>query len=656
MTSISSRGNMWPRFTIIAAIVVALVAAAGVVWVSTVGGFGSSKGALAGDYDPATYQPDFIGPQETDGFGSGEDVKEDYVLITVPDSDADQIREDNPDAKLVMPGNGGDAVVGVPADQAPALEERYGDDAITDNTPIVSFDTFTEQSPPSWGLDRIDQASLPLDGNYRFQSSGSGITVYVIDTGINTAHRAFSGRIQTGFSTVNDGRGVDDCNGHGTHVAGTAMGSSFGVAQSATVVPVRVLNCEGAGFASDVVAGVNWIVSTHPGGPAVINMSLGGPFSSALNTAVEQAVSRGFIVVAAAGNSGSDACSVSPVSARGVIGVGASTQSDSFASFSNFGSCVDTVAPGTGIVSAWVGSGGSSASLSGTSMAAPHVAGMAARLMQANPGIGASGVLQTLSGSQPEEGVANLPSGTGSLLAAWEEVPRDEELAEEELDEEELPEEELADGGPPEGVGRDMAPGRQLAPGLNREDGPPGLNRDNGPPGLNQNGANPGEAARAQAPGQVVRLTITQQSDGQIMVRWPQLDPAPTEILVSWQIRGTQSSEQDVIVSGTTRDVVISGLRAQTPYVVTVVALNVNGSSIVRGRAATETVILQAPAANNPPQPAPNPGPPPQVPAPAQPPAQTPGPSRPRPPAPEESAEELEVEEGSSPGRGRGRG
>jgi hypothetical protein len=640
--------HLGARFTIIAAVVCSLLAVAGIVWHQATGGFGGSQGAQAGTEDPGTYVPELIAPQETDGFGAGDEIKEDYVLITVPGAEAEAIREVIPDAKLIMPGNGGDAVIGVPSSEAPALEERFGDDAVVDNTPVTSFDTVTEQTPPSWGLDRIDQASLPLDGTYRFQTSGSGITVYVVDTGINTSHRSFSGRIQTGFSAVNDGRGVEDCNGHGSHVAGTAIGGGFGVAQSARVVPVRVLNCDGGGFASDVIAGVNWIVSTHPGGPAVINMSLGGTLSSALNSAVEQAVSRGFIVVAAAGNSGSDACSVSPVSARGVIGVGASTQDDAFASFSNSGSCVDTLAPGTGIVSAWVGSGGSSASLSGTSMATPHVAGMAARIMQSNPGIGASGVLQTLSSSQPEAGVANVPSGTGSILAAWEEVPVDEEeLAEEE----ESLEEELAEGesGRPEGVGRDFAPGREIAPGLNRENGPPGLNRENGPANAERAEATPGSEARAAVPARVGRLTITQNGDSQITVGWPSMSPAPEQIQVTWQIRGNASSQQDVIVSGSAREVVISGLQARTPYMVNVVGINSSEGTVLRGQANAEMFMLtpSEPLAQQPQ------APPVQAPAPTPSPQPQPAPSRPRPPAAQDTVEELQ-EDPSSPGGGRG--
>ena len=298
-------------------------------------------------------------------------------------------------------------------------------------------------------------------------------------------------------------------------------------------------------------------------------------------------------------------------------------------------------------------------------MAAPHVAGMAARLMQANPGIGASGILQTLSGSQPEGGVAGVPSGTGSLLAAWEEVPlAEEELAEEEelLEEEEGIEEDLAEGegGRPDGVGRDFAPGRAMAPGLNRENGPPGLNRENGPPGLDRNGssaeAESGAAARAVAPGRIGRLTITQETDSRIVVRWPVLSPAPDQVQITWQARGNASSEQDVIVPGDTREVVISGLQARTPYVITVVGINSSSGTTLRGQANAETFSLRAsqPPQQQPAQQEQRPtGPPAQAPAPPPPaPAPQPAPSRPRPPAPEVSGDEV-IEE--SPGGGGGR-
>jgi hypothetical protein len=287
--------------------------------------------------------------------------------------------------------------------------------------------------------------------------------------------------------------------------------------------------------------------------------------------------------------------------------------------------------------------------------------------MQANPGIGASGVLQTLSGSQPDGGVAGVPAGTGSLLAAWEEGPlAEEELAEEDelLEEEEALEDELAEGegGPPEGVGRDFAPGREMAPGLNRENGPPGLNRENGPPGLDRAESSPGTDARASAPGRVGRLTITQNTDSQITVRWPSVSPAPEQVQVTWQIRGNASSEQDVIVSGGTREVVISGLQARTPYVITVVGVNSDGGAVLRGQATTETFMLtpsQQPAPQPPAEQQRQPGPPAQAPAPpaqapaAPAPAPQPAPSRPRPPAPQESVEGTQ-EETNGPGGGRG--
>jgi subtilisin family serine protease len=256
--------------------------------------------------------------------------------------------------------------------------------SIVEDTPVRAFDT--QQSPPAWGLDRIDQATLPLNGSFTYPgSAGAGVVIYVVDTGLRSDHVEFAGRVAPGFSIINDGIGTGDCDGHGTHVAGTAAGSSFGVAKKATVVPVRVLDCNGSGSLSGVIAGLDWIVENHTTGPAVANLSLGGGASAMLDLAVNRVVDDGVTVVAAAGNSNSDACSASPGRTPAALTVGATTTSDSRASYSNVGSCLDLFAPGSGIVSSWNTSSTATATLSGTSMAAPHVAGAAALIAGQNP-------------------------------------------------------------------------------------------------------------------------------------------------------------------------------------------------------------------------------------------------------------------------------
>ena len=243
--------------------------------------------------------------------------------------------------------------------------------------------TQTTVSPtPSWGLDRIDQRTSTPTSSYSFATNGSGVSVYVIDTGIYTSHTQFTGRVRVGFDAFS-GNGID-CNGHGTHVAGTIAGSSYGVAPAASLIAVRVLDCTGAGSVSGVISGIDWAIADHVSGPAVINMSLGAGKSASLESAVDRAYNDGITVVSAAGNSNVDACTSSPGGNKASgLTVGATTSTDARASYSNFGACLDLFAPGSGIVSAGISSTSATATMSGTSMASPHVAGLAARFLSA---------------------------------------------------------------------------------------------------------------------------------------------------------------------------------------------------------------------------------------------------------------------------------
>lgn len=267
------------------------------------------------------------------------------------------------------------------------------------------------QSPATWGLDRIDQVDRPLDTIYHYNYTGAGVKAYIVDTGIRADHLEFTGRLLSGFSAISDGRGTSDCNGHGTHVAGTVGGTTWGVAKQANLIPVRVLDCKGSGTWSGVIAGIDW-VANNGGSGSVANMSLGGGFSSSINAAVAGAVAQGVTMVVAAGNSNANACSYSPSSEPSAITVGATTSADARASYSNYGTCLDLFAPGSSITSAWYTSNTASNIISGTSMASPHVAGVAALAIQANPGSTPAAIAQLLVSNATLNHVGS--AGTGS--------------------------------------------------------------------------------------------------------------------------------------------------------------------------------------------------------------------------------------------------
>ncbi|HSE09366.1 MAG TPA: S8 family serine peptidase [Nocardioidaceae bacterium] len=379
-------------------------------------------GAVAALTVPATMSSAVASPDQAPvrGQGQPDSIRGEYIVVMEQNAPKKAVGN----AKQTAKDRGGQirftydtALSGFAAKLPPqALEALRSNPNVAYIEADQQVELSTTQTNPTWGLDRVDQRNLPLSSSYTYNANGTGVTAYIIDTGMRASHNEFAGRVASGYTAISDGQGTNDCHGHGTHVAGTVGGTTYGVAKGVTFKPVRVLDCAGSGSNSGVIAGVDWVTG-NKSGPAVANMSLGGGISSALDSAVQNSINAGVTYAVAAGNdNGANACNGSPSRVGPALTVGATTSSDARSSFSNIGSCLDLFAPGSSITSAWNTSNSATNTINGTSMATPHVAGVAALYLDDNPSASPSAVSSAIVNGATSNVISNVGSGSPNKL------------------------------------------------------------------------------------------------------------------------------------------------------------------------------------------------------------------------------------------------
>src|SRR5215213_7193741 len=348
-------------------------------------------------------------------------VKDRYIVVLKDSADSQAVAADHARrygvTDRVVYGSALEGYAGkVPPGRVDALKS---DPRVAYVEPDAVVHATATQTGATWGLDRIDQRALPLNSSFTYFNTGAGVTAYIIDTGIRFSHDEFGGRATSGYDAV-DGGSADDCNGHGTHVSGTVGGTTYGVAKSVSLVAVRVLDCGGSGTWSGVIAGMDWVAENHAT-PAVANMSLGGGANSSVDDAVRGMIGSGVATAIAAGNGNQggraqDACKYSPARVAEAMTIGATDRTDTKASWSNYGACVDWFAPGVGITSSWKTSATATNTISGTSMATPHTAGVAALYLQGNRGASPQTVRDSLFNNASANVVKNSATANNRLL------------------------------------------------------------------------------------------------------------------------------------------------------------------------------------------------------------------------------------------------